>query len=56
MRLGPWLLWLYIMLSNVLLVNLLIAMMSQTYSYVKDNASAEWKFSRVETVLELERG
>merc|ERR1719453_916049 len=40
------------MISNVLLVNLLIAMMAETYSQVKENADLEWKYGRVASVLE----
>lgn len=45
-------LWVYVMISNVLLVNLLIAMMSDTYSDIKEKADVEWKFARVSSVLE----
>ena len=37
---------------QVLLVNLLIAMMSDTYTDIKENADIEWKFSRMTSVLE----
>ena len=40
------------LVSNVLLVNLLIAMMSETYSSIKENADVEWKFGRVSQVIE----
>ena len=50
--LGPWLLWIYVMISNVLLVNLLVAMMSDTYTSVSDNARTEWMFERLGSVLE----
>ena len=33
----------YVMVSNVLLVNLLIAMMGDTYARIKENADTEWK-------------
>merc|ERR1712185_596033 len=45
-------LWIFAMLSNVLLVNLLIAMMSETYQKIKRSADVEWKFGRVNSVLE----
>ena len=45
-------LWIYVLVSNVLLVNLLIAMMSDTYQEIKENADIEWKFSRVSSILE----
>ena len=41
--LGQDLLWMYVMVSNVLLVNLLIAMMGDTYARIKENADTEWK-------------
>uniref|UniRef100_A0A7S3B8D3 Ion transport domain-containing protein n=1 Tax=Haptolina ericina TaxID=156174 RepID=A0A7S3B8D3_9EUKA len=50
--LGPGLLWLYVLVSNVLLVNLLIAMMSDTYTNIKENADIEWKYTRMTNVLE----
>merc|ERR550514_453838 len=50
--LGEAVLWMYVLVSSVLLVNLLIAMMSDTYSKIKDNADVEWKFGRVNSVLE----
>jgi len=50
--LGEGLLWIFAMISNVLLVNLLIAMMSETYERIKDRADVEWKFGRVSSVLE----
>ena len=49
---GMVMMWVYVLISNVLLVNLLIAMMAETYSKVKDNADVEWKFERVSSVLE----
>jgi len=51
-KLGPVLLWTYVMVSNVLLVNLLIAMMSDTYTNIKENADIEWKYTRMTNVLE----
>ena len=36
--LGEVMLWFFALVSNVLLVNLLIAMMSETYTTVKENA------------------
>ena len=51
-KLGQATLWIYTLISNVLLVNLLIAMMGDTYSRVKEEADIEWKFGRVGSVLE----
>jgi len=48
-------LWLYIVVSNVVLVNLLIAMMGDTYARVKENSDAEWKIGRLRSLLEATR-
>ena len=53
MHIGPYILWLYVIISNILLVNLLIAMMSETYTEVKEHASVEFMFSRISAVLEM---
>jgi len=37
---------LYLILGQILLQNLLIAMMADTYSDIRDNSDEEWKFSR----------
>ena len=49
---GIVMLWVYVLVSNVLLVNLLIAMMSDTYQEVKENADVEWKFAKCGSILE----
>jgi len=41
---------LYAMVAQIMLVNLLIAMMGDTYSEVKDNSDKEWKFFRYSLV------
>ena len=46
-NIGRPMLWLYLVISNVVLVNLLIAMMGYTFSEVKEQADREWKFGRV---------
>ena len=51
--LGPHVLWVYVMISNVVLVNLLIAMMSDTYTTVKEHANREWMFERLGSTLEM---
>jgi len=51
--LGPMLLWTFSFLTQVVLVNLLIAMMSETYEKIKENADNEWKYSRVYVVDEF---
>jgi len=49
---GIALLAIYALLAQVMLVNLLIAMMGDTYSNVSDNSTEEWKFYRLELVME----
>eukprot|EP00026_Physarum_polycephalum_P000758 Phypoly_transcript_00759.p1 GENE.Phypoly_transcript_00759~~Phypoly_transcript_00759.p1 ORF type:complete len:1303 (-),score=216.41 Phypoly_transcript_00759:155-4063(-) len=50
--LGIALLAIYALLAQVILVNLLIAMMGATYSNVSENSAEEWKFYRLELMLE----
>ncbi|XP_071824925.1 transient receptor potential cation channel subfamily M member-like 2 isoform X3 [Apostichopus japonicus] len=50
---GILLLCIYMMLSNVLLLNLLIAMFSYTFSNVQDNTDEFWKFQRYEVINEF---
>jgi len=45
-KLGVILIVVYSLITQVMLVNLLIAMMGDTYSSVKENSDKEWKFSR----------
>jgi hypothetical protein len=52
-QLGPCLLWIFSFTTQVVLVNLLIAMMSETYENIKQNADNEWKYSRVFVVDEF---
>ena len=47
-------LWVYVLISNVLLVNLLIAMMGDTYGTTKENATLEWRVDFARRVLRLE--
>lgn len=49
---GQILLWTYLVVSNIVLVNLLIAMMGDTYGVIKDKADEEWKFGRLLSVVE----
>jgi len=46
-------LWLFNFFSQVLLVNLLIAMMSERYTRIKEEADNEWRFRRVLVVDEF---
>jgi len=50
---GVILISIYALISQVMLVNLLIAMMGDTYSTVKENADKEWKFYRYGLVTEF---
>jgi len=45
-KIGVVLVLVYSLITQVMLVNLLIAMMGDTYSSVKENSDKEWKFSR----------
>ena len=47
------LLWLYFLLSQVVLLNLLIAVMSDTWGSVKEHADEEWKFLSVASIDEF---
>jgi transient receptor potential cation channel subfamily M protein 5 len=42
----------YVVIGNVLLINLLIAMFSSTYEQVQENADQIWKFNRYKLVYE----
>jgi len=42
----------YALIAQVMLVNLLIAMMGSTYNKVSENSTEEWKFYRLEMVME----
>ncbi|KAL1520819.1 hypothetical protein AB1Y20_022381 [Prymnesium parvum] len=45
--LAPLFMWVYLMISVILFVNLLIAMFSDSYSAISKNSDAEWWMSRV---------
>ncbi|XP_038079151.1 transient receptor potential cation channel subfamily M member 2-like isoform X2 [Patiria miniata] len=49
---GVILLAIYMMLSNVLLLNLLIAMFSYTFSAVQENTDVFWRFQRYDLIKE----
>ncbi|XP_072174396.1 transient receptor potential cation channel subfamily M member-like 2 [Diadema setosum] len=49
---GIFLLAIYMMISNVLLLNLLIAMFSYTFSAIQDNTDIFWKFQRYDLIKE----
>ena len=46
-------LWVYFLLSQVVLLNLLIAIMGDTWQRVKDSADEEWKFLLVQDMEEF---
>lgn len=46
-------LMIYVVIGNVLLINLLIAMFSSTYEQVQENADQIWKFNRYKLVYEF---
>ena len=49
---GKLMLWLYVIFSNVVLVNLLIAMMGHTFETMIEEADLEWKFGRLQSIIE----
>ena len=49
---GQPMLWLYVVVSNIILVNLLIAMMGHTFGSIKERADEEWKYGRLQSILE----
>ena len=48
-------LWVYVLVSNVVLVNLLVAMFADTYSKVKENADTEFHYQSFERTFLHER-
>ena len=50
---GTFILWSWSFVAQVLLINILIAMMTETYETVKRNADNEWRYSRVFVVDEF---
>eukprot|EP00899_Mesostigma_viride_P010314 jgi/Mesvir1/19284/Mv10359-RA.1 len=51
-KLGSVMLGAYVLVSQILMVNLLIAMMADTYGEVRDNADREWKTAQFSVVTE----
>jgi len=51
-QIGQVMLYTYLVISQIVLVNLLIAMMGYTFGAIKDNSEEEWKFVRLRSVLE----
>ena len=47
---GAPLLWSYVVVAQIILVNLLIAMMGHTFGVIKDRADEEWKYGRLAAV------
>ena len=52
----PVLLWVYMFLATVVLINLLIAQMSATYENVKAQGEEMWQFERAQLILEYKDG
>ena len=50
---GKPMLWLYVVFSNIVFINLLIAMMGYTFSNVMSEADREWKFGRLRSIIEI---
>jgi len=53
-RFGVLVILLYSLITQVMLVNLLIAMMGDTYSAVKENSDKEWKFYRYSLIVDYQ--
>ena len=49
---GTGLLWVFVLIAQILLVNLLIAMMGSTYQNMSDHAEQEYFFNRVRSLME----
>lgn len=49
---APVLLWVYMFLTTIMLVNLLIAQMSDTYARVSAEGNKRWQFQRAQLILE----
>lgn len=45
---------LFLVLSSVMLLNLLVAMMGDTYSDVKENADLQWQMERARVILQID--
>eukprot|EP00899_Mesostigma_viride_P024786 jgi/Mesvir1/5492/Mv15537-RA.3 len=52
-KLGCAMLGIYVLIAQILLINLLIAMMSDTYGKVRDNSDREWKMARFNVIVEF---
>ena len=48
-----WLIWLYILIGSIVLVNLLVAMMSDTYGRMQVASEREFYFVRYKRIFEL---
>ena len=51
-QVGDLMLGIYLVISQIVLVNLLIAMMGYTFGAIKERADEEWKFGRVASVMQ----
>eukprot|EP00042_Codosiga_hollandica_P020931 m.70214 g.70214 ORF g.70214 m.70214 type:complete len:725 (-) comp50117_c1_seq1:145-2319(-) len=52
---GEFLFGIFMVIVVILLLNLLIAMINQTYQKVQDNSDVEWKFLRAKLIREFEQ-
>lgn len=46
-RTASLLLWIYFVLSQVVLLNLLVAIMGDTWQQIRENSDDEWKYLKV---------
>jgi len=51
-RMATLVLWIYFMFSQIVLLNLLVAIMGDTWNTISENADVEWKFFRVNAIAE----
>ena len=51
-RMATGLLWVYFMLSQIVLLNLLVAIMGDTWQQIRENADDEWKYLKVNAIAE----
>ena len=48
------LMWVYVLIANVVLVNMLIAMFAETYTRIKQNAETEYRFQHYLHIFEYQ--
>ena len=51
-RTATLLLWVYFVVAQVVLLNLLVAIMGDTWQQIRENADDEWKYLKVNAIAE----